>query len=125
MTQEEYIAWNVHQATISLQSGFPGQVDHGKYSGDEAATILSSPGAARKLSVTFEEGLCGRLHDSAETSRHPSRGLRSTQERPIERRTRCDRSMRGKLAELLRGNQLTSVTTAARDRTLKELGAAT
>ena len=37
MSQEKYIGMDVHQATISVAVlDSPGQVNHGKYSGDES-----------------------------------------------------------------------------------------
>src|ERR1700720_4971916 len=51
MSQEKYIGMDVHQATISVAVlDSLGQVDHGKYSGDESGHDPGvPPGATRKF----------------------------------------------------------------------------
>ncbi|HEY6763126.1 MAG TPA: hypothetical protein VI386_00005 [Candidatus Sulfotelmatobacter sp.] len=64
MSQEKHIGMDVHQATISVAvADFRGKLIMESILETKAATILE-----------FLQG------------RHPSRGLRSAQERPVERR---------------------------------------
>ena len=52
MSQEKYIGMNI--ADKASASRIPGQVNHGKYSGDECTSILVGTGLHGHFMVTFK-----------------------------------------------------------------------
>jgi transposase len=126
MSQEKYIGMDVHQATISVAvMDSKGKLIMECILETKAATILEFiQGVRGTLAVTFEEGTCAAwLHDLLKP--HVSRLVVCDPRKNalLKDGSKSDQIDARKLAELLRGNQLSSVY--HRDhglRTLKELG---
>jgi transposase len=126
MSQEKYIGMDVHQATISvavMDSG--GKLIMECILETKAGTILEFiQGVRGSLSVTFEEGTCAAwLHDLLHP--HVSRLVVCDPRKNalLKDGSKSDRIDARKLAELLRGNQLSPVYHGDHGvRTLKELG---
>src|SRR3981189_2972462 len=126
MNQEKYIGMDVHQATISVAV----MEGRGKLIMEciletKAGTILEFiQGLHGSLSVTFEEGSSAAwLHDLLKP--HVTRVVvcDPCKNALLKDGSKSDRIDARKLAELLRGNQLTSVYHGEhRMRTIKELG---
>jgi hypothetical protein len=125
MSQEKYIGMDVHQATISVavrDSG--GKLIMECILETKAATILEFiQGMRGTLAVTFEEGTCAAwLHDLLKP--HLSRLVVCDPRKNalLKDGSKSDRIDARKLAELLRGNQLSPVYHGDHGvRTLKEL----
>src|SRR5271154_3065209 len=126
MSQEKYIGMDVHQATISVAVlDSRGKLIMGSILETKAATILEFlQGLHGSLSVTFEEGTSAAwLHDLVKP--HVTRLVVCDPRKNalLKDGSKSDRIDARKLAELLRGNQLTSVYHGEHGmRTLKELG---
>src|SRR5207344_1820502 len=126
MSQEKYIGMDVHQATISvavMDAG--GKLIMECLLETKAATIVQFlQGLQGTLSVTFEEGTSAAwLHDLLKP--HVSRLVVCDPRKNalLKDGSKSDRIDARKLAELLRGNQLSSVYHGDHGlRTLKELG---
>lgn len=126
MSQEKYIGMDVHQATVSvavMDSG--GKLIMECILETKAGTILEFiQGVRGSLSVTFEEGTCAAwLHDLLQP--HVSRLVVCDPRKNalLKDGSKSDRIDARKLAELLRGNQLSPVYHGDHGvRTLKELG---
>ena len=126
MSQEKYIGMDLHQATVSVavvDSG--GKLIMECILETKAATILEFiQGLRGTLSLTFEEGTCAAwLHDLLKP--HVSRLVVCDPRKNalLKDGSKSDRIDARKLAELLRGNQLTPVYHGDHGlRTLKELG---
>jgi transposase len=126
MSQEKYIGMDVHQATVSvavMDSG--GKLIMECILETKAATILEFiQGVRGTLSLTFEEGTCAAwLHDLLQP--HVSRLVVCDPRKNalLKDGSKSDRIDARKLAELLRGNQLSPVYHGDHGvRTLKELG---
>jgi transposase len=126
MSQEKYIGMDVHQATVSvavMDSG--GKLIMECILETQAGTILEFiQGVRGSLSVTFEEGTCAAwLHDLLQP--HVSRLVVCDPRKNalLKDGSKSDRIDARKLAELLRGNQLSPVYHGDHGvRTLKELG---
>src|SRR5437870_12425920 len=126
MSQEKYIGMDVHQATISVAV----MDTHGKLIMEclletKAATILEFlQGLHGSLSVTFEEGTSAAwLHDLLKPHVTHLVVCDPRKNALLKDGSKSDRIDARKLAELLRGNQLTSVYHGENGvRTLKELG---
>ena len=126
MSQEKYIGMDVHQATVSvavMDSG--GKLIMECILETKAPTILEFiQGVRGTLSVTFEEGTCAAwLHDLLQP--HVSRLVVCDPRKNalLKDGSKSDRIDARKLAELLRGNQLSPVYHGDHGvRTLKELG---
>lgn len=126
MSQEKYIGMDVHQATISVAvMDSKGKLIMECILETKAATILEFiQGVRGTLAVTFEEGTCAAwLHDLLKP--HVSRLVVCDPRKNalLKDGSKSDRIDARKLAELLRGNQLSSVYHGDHGlRTLKELG---
>src|ERR1700735_3255494 len=126
MNQEKYIGMDVHQATISVAVlDSRGKLIMESIVETKAATILEFlQGLRGSLSVTFEEGTSAAwLHDLLKP--HVTRVVVCDPRKNalLKDGSKSDRIDARKLAELLRGNQLTSVYHGEHGmRTLKELG---
>ncbi|MBB5330510.1 IS110 family transposase [Tunturiibacter gelidoferens] len=126
MSQEKYIGMDVHQATISVAVlDSRGKLIMESILETKAATILEFlQGLNGSLSVTFEEGTSAAwLHDLLKP--HVTRLVVCDPRKNalLKDGSKSDRIDARKLAELLRGNQLTSVYHGEHGmRTLKELG---
>src|SRR6201987_1672836 len=126
MSQEKYIGMDVHQATISVAvMDSKGKLIMECILETKAATILEFiQGVRGTLAVTFEEGTCAAwLHDLLKP--HVSRLVVCDPRKNalLKDGSESDRIDARKLAELLRGNQLSSVYHGDHGlRTLKELG---
>src|SRR5580693_1553735 len=126
MNQEKYIGMDVHQATISVAvMDSRGKLIMECILETKAATILEFIGGLHgSLSVTFEEGTSAAwLHDLLKP--HVSRLVVCDPRKNalLKDGSKSDRIDARKLAELLRGNQLTSVYHGEHGmRTIKELG---
>src|ERR1700684_2049643 len=126
MNQEKYIGMDVHQATISVAVlDSRGKLIMESILETKAATILEFlQGLHGSLSVTFEEGTSAAwLHDLLKP--HVTRLVVCDPRKNalLKDGSKSDRIDARKLAELLRGNQLTSVYHGEHGmRTLKELG---
>jgi len=126
MSQEKYIGMDVHQATISVAvMDSKGKLIMECILETEAATILEFiRGVRGTLAVTFEEGTCAAwLHDLLKP--HVSRLVVCDPRKNalLKDGSKSDRIDARKLAELLRGSQLSSVYHGDHGlRTLKELG---
>jgi hypothetical protein len=126
MSQEKYIGMDVHQATISVAVlDSRGKLIMESILETKAATILEFlQGLHGSLSVTFEEGTSAAwLHDLLKP--HVTRLVVCDPRKNalLKDGSKSDRIDARKLAELLRGNQLTSVYHGEHGmRTLKELG---
>jgi hypothetical protein len=126
MNQEKYIGMDVHQATISVAvMDSRGKLIMESIVETKAATILEFlQGLRGSLSVTFEEGTSAAwLHDLLKP--HVTRVVVCDPRKNalLKDGSKSDRIDARKLAELLRGNQLTSVYHGEHGmRTLKELG---
>jgi hypothetical protein len=112
MSQEKYIGMDVHQATISVAvMDSRGKVIMESILETKAATILEFlQGLRGSLSVTFEEGTSAAwLHDLLKP--HVARIVVCDPRKNalLKNGSKSDRIDARKLAELLRGNQLTSV----------------
>src|SRR6266568_4465191 len=126
MSQEKYIGMDVHQATITVavRDG-GGNLIMECILETKAATILEFiQGVRGSLAVTFEEGTCAAwLHDLLQP--HVSRLVVCDPRKNalLKDGSKSDRIDARKLAELLRGNQLSPVYHGDHGvRTLKELG---
>jgi hypothetical protein len=126
MSQEKYIGMDVHQATISVAvRDSRGNLIMECILETKAATILEFiEGVRGTLAVTFEEGTCAAwLHDLLKP--HVSRLLVCDPRKNalLKDGSKSDRIDARKLAELLRGGQLSPVYHGDHGvRTLKELG---
>jgi len=126
MSQEKYIGMDVHQATISVAvTDCRGKLIMESILETKAATILEFiQGLHGSLSVTFEEGTSAAwLHDLLKP--HVTRLVVCDPRKNalLKNGSKSDRIDARKLAELLRGNQLTSVYHGEHGmRTIKELG---
>ena len=126
MSQEKYIGMDVHQATISVAVlDSRGKLIMESILETKAATILEFlQGLHGSLSVTFEEGTSAAwLHDLLKP--HVTRLVVCDPRKNalLKDGSKSDRIDARKLAELLRGNQLTSVYHGEHGmRTIKELG---
>ncbi len=126
MSQEKYIGMDVHQATVSVavvDSG--GKLIMECILETKAATILEFiQGLRGTLSVTFEEGTCAAwLHDLLKPHVSQLVVCDPRKNALLKDGSKSDRIDARKLAELLRGNQLTPVYHGDHGlRTLKELG---
>src|ERR1700679_1982157 len=126
MSQEKYVGMDVHRATISVAVlDFRGKLIMESILETKAATILEFlQGLHGSLSVTFEEGTSAAwLHDLLKP--HVTRLVVCDPRKNalLKDGSKSDRIDARKLAELLRGNQLTSVYHGEHGmRTLKELG---
>jgi transposase len=126
MSQEKYIGMDVHQATISVAvMDSKGKLIMECILETKAATILEFiQGVRGTLAVTFEEGTCAAwLHDLLKP--HVSRLVVCDPRKNalLKDGSKSDQIDARKLAELLRGNQLSSVYHGDHGlRTLKELG---
>src|SRR5216683_5872265 len=126
MNQEKYIGMDVHQATISVAvMDGRGKLIMECILETKAGTILQFiQGLHGSLSVTFEEGTSAAwLHDLLKP--HVSRLVVCDPRKNalLKDGSKSDRIDARKLAELLRGNQLTPVYHGDHGlRTLKELG---
>ena len=126
MSQEKYIGMDVHQATISVAvMDSKGKLIMECIIETKAATILEFiQGVRGTLAVTFEEGTCAAwLHDLLKP--HVSRLVVCDPRKNalLKDGSKSDRIDARKLAELLRGNQLSPVYHGDHGvRTLKELG---
>jgi transposase len=126
MSQEKYIGMDVHQATTSvaiMEGG--GKLIMECILETKAATILEfMRGIRGTLAVTFEEGTCAAwLHDLLKP--HVSRVVVCDPRKNalLKHGSKSDRIDARKLAELLRGDQLSPVYHGDHGvRTLKELG---
>src|SRR6202022_4442 len=112
MSQEKYIGMDVHQATISVAVlDSRGKLIMESILETKAATILEFlQGLHGSLSVTFEEGTSAAwLHDLLKP--HVPRLVVCDPRKNalLKDGSKSDRIDARKLAELLRGNQLTSV----------------
>ncbi len=112
MSQEKYIGMDVHQATISVAVlDSRGKLIMESIVETKAATILEFlQGLHGSLSVTFEEGTSAAwLHDLLKP--HVTRVVVCDPRKNalLKDGSKSDRIDARKLAELLRGNQLTSV----------------
>jgi transposase len=126
MKQEKYIGMDVHQATISVAvMDGSGKLIMECILETKATTILEClQGLSGSLSVTFEEGTSAAwLHDLLKP--HVSHVVVCDPRKNalMKDGSKSDRIDARKLAELLRGNQLTPVYHGEHGvRTLKELG---
>ena len=126
MSQEKYIGMDVHQATISVAVlDSRGKLIMESILETKAVTILEFlQGLHGSLSVTFEEGTSAAwLHDLLKP--HVTRLVVCDPRKNalLKDGSKSDRIDARKLAELLRGNQLTSVYHGEHAiPTLKELG---
>ena len=126
MSQEKYIGMDVHQATISVAVlDSRGKLIMESILETKAATILEFfQGLHGSLSVTFEEGTSAAwLHDLLKP--HVTRLVVCDPRKNalLKDGSKSDRIDARKLAELLRGNQLSPVYHGDHGvRTLKELG---
>src|SRR6266571_1826982 len=126
MNQEKYIGMDVHQATISVAvMDSSGKLIMECILETKAATILEFiDGLRGTLSITFEEGTSAAwLHDLLKP--HVSRLVVCDPRKNalLKDGSKSDRIDARKLAELLRGNQLSPVYHGDHGvRTLKELG---
>ena len=126
MSQEKYIGMDVHQATISVAvMDSKGKLIMECIIETKAATILEFiQGVRGTLAVTFEEGTCAAwLHDLLKP--HVSRLVVCDPRKNalLKDGSKSDRIDARKLAELLRGNELSPVYHEDHGvRTLKELG---
>jgi len=126
MSQEKYIGMDVHQATISVAVlDSRGKLIMESILETKAATILEFvQGLHGSLSVTFEEGTSAAwLHDLLKP--HVTRLVVCDPRKNalLKDGSKSDRIDARKLAELLRGNQLTPVYHGEHGmRTIKELG---
>ena len=126
MSQDKYIGMDVHQATVSvavLDSG--GKLIMECVLETKASTILEFiHGLRGSLAVTFEEGTCAAwLHDLLQP--HVSRLVVCDPRKNalLKEGSKSDRIDARKLAELLRGNQLSPVYHGDHGvGTLKEFG---
>jgi transposase len=126
MSQDKYIGMDVHQATISvavLDGG--GKLILEGVLETKASTILEFiHGVRGSVAVTFEEGTCAAwLHDLLQP--HVSRLVVCDPRKNalLKEGSKSDRIDARKLAELLRGNQVSPVYHGDHGvRTLKELG---
>ena len=112
MSQEKYIGMDVHQATISVAvMDSKGKLMMECIIETKAATILEFiQGVCGTLAVTFEEGTSAAwLHDLLKP--HVSKIVVCDPRKNalLTDGSKSDRIDARKLAELLRGNQLTSV----------------
>jgi transposase len=126
MSQEKYIGMDVHQATISVAVlDSRGKLIMESILETKAATILEFlQGLHGSLSVTFEEGTSAAWLDDLPKP-HVTRLVVCDPRKNslLKDGSKSDRIDARKLAELLRGNQLTSVYHGEHGmRTLKELG---
>ncbi len=126
MSQEKYIGMDVHQATISVAVvDSRGKLIMESILETKAATILEFlQGLHGSLSVTFEEGTSAAwLHDLLRPHVTHLVVCDPRKNALLKDGSKSDRIDARKLAELLRGNQLTSVYHGEHGmRTLKELG---
>ena len=126
MSQEKYIGMDVHQATISVAvTDSRGKLIMESILETKAATILEFiQGLHGSLSVTFEEGTSAAwLHDLLKPHVTHLVVCDPRKNALLKDGSKSDRIDARKLAELLRGNQLTSVYHGEHGmRTLKELG---
>ena len=126
MNQEKYIGMDVHQATISVAvMDSRGKLIMESILETKAATILEFlQGLRGSLSVTFEEGTSAAwLHDLLKPYVAHVLVCDPRKNALLKDGSKSDRIDARKLAELLRGNQLTSVYHGEHGmRTLKELG---
>jgi Transposase len=126
MSQEKYIGMDVHQATISVAvTDSRGKLLMESILETKAATILEFlQGLHGSLSVTFEEGTSAAwLHDLLKPHVTHLVVCDPRKNALLKDGSKSDRIDARKLAELLRGNQLTSVYHGEHGmRTLKELG---
>ena len=126
MSQEKYVGMDVHQATISVAVlDSRGKLIMESILETKAATILEFlQGLHGSLSVTFEEGTSAAwLHDLLKP--HVTRLVVCDPRKNalLKDGSKSDRIDARKLAELLRGNQLTPVYHGEHGmRTIKELG---
>src|SRR4030088_821939 len=123
MSQEKYIGMDVHQATISVAvADSRGKLILESILETKAATILEFiQGLHGSLSVTFEEGTSAAwLHDLLKPHVTHLVVCDPRKNALLKDGSKSDRIDARKLAELLRGNQLTSVYHGMRP--LKELG---
>jgi transposase len=126
MSQEKYIGMDVHQATISVAvMDSQGKLIMECILETKAATVLEfMQGMRGTLAATFEEGTCAAwLHDLLKP--HVSRLVVCDPRKNalLKEGSKSDRIDARKLAELLRGNQLSPVYHGDHGvRTLKELG---
>src|SRR5580765_4335815 len=125
MSQEKYIGMDVHDATISAAvKNAEGKLLMECILETKAAAILEFiQGVRGTLAVTFEEGTCAAwLHDLLKP--HVSRLVVCDPRKNalLQDGSKSDRIDARKLAELLRGNQLSAVYHGDHGvRTLKEL----
>src|SRR3981081_4327477 len=126
MNQEKYIGMDVHQATISVAvMDGRGKLIMECILATKVATILEFiQGLHGSLSVTFEEGTSAAwLHDLLKPHVADLVVCDPRKNALLKDGSKSDRIDARKLAELLRGNQLTSVYHGEHGmRTLKELG---
>jgi transposase len=113
MSQEKYIGMDVHQATISVTVvDWQGKLIMECILETKAATVLEfMQGMRGTLAVTFEEGTCAAwLHDLLKP--HVSRLVVCDPRKNalLKEGSKSDRIYARKLAELLRGNQLSPVS---------------
>ncbi len=126
MSQEKYIGMDVHQATVSvavMDSG--GKLIMECILETKAGTIVEFiQGLHGTLSLTFEEGTCAAwLHDLLKPYVSRLVVCDPRKNALLKDGSKSDRIDARKLAELLRGNQLTPVYHGDHGvRTLKELG---
>ena len=112
MSQEKYIGMDVHQATISVAvTDSRGKLIMESIVETKAATILEFiQGLHGGLSVTFEEGTSAAwLHDLLKPHVTHLVVCDPRKNALLKDGSKSDRIDARKLAELLRGNQLTSV----------------
>lgn len=125
MSQEKYIGMDVHQATISVAVlDSRGKLIMECILETKAATILEFlEGLRGSLSVTFEEGTSAAwLHDLLKPHVIQLVVCDPRKNALLQDGSKSDRSDARKLAELLRGNQLSPVYHGEHGvRTLKEL----
>jgi transposase len=126
MSQEKYIGMDVHQATISVAvMDSRGKLIMECILETKAATILEFiQGLHGSLSVTFEEGTSAAwLHDLLKPHVTNLVVCDPRKNALLKDGSKSDRIDARKLAELLRGNQLSPVYHGEHGvRTLKELG---
>src|SRR6266700_1679214 len=125
MNQEKYIGMDVHQATISVAvRDSSGKLIKECILETKAATILEFiDGLRGTLSVTFEEGTSAAwLHDLLKP--HVSHLVVCDPRRNalLKDGNKSDRIDARKLAELLRGNQLSGVSRRERGTYLERVG---
>src|SRR5260370_6493827 len=125
MSQEKYIGMDVHQATISVAvTDSRGKLIMESILETKTATILEFlQGLHGSLSVTFEEGTSAAwLHDLLKPHVTHLVVCDPRKNALLKDGSKSDRIDARKLAELLGGNQLTSVNHGEHGmRTLKEL----